>query len=270
MKYLKRTFESFKRPSRLKRMAARFFGKVVLITGGNSGIGRACARAFATEGAQVIITGRDRESLRRAASEVGNNTTAHCCDTRSVDQIAYLATQLKNAPGRIDVLFINAGVLSLGPIESVSEAQWHLVHDTNLKGAFFTVQAVLPLMPDGSAIVLTGSTAGSKGVPGAAIYAASKAGIRSLAYSLAGELLHRRIRVNVLSPGPTDTPIFQRVEGLTPNAISTVRREESECVPMKRLGTVEEVASAVLFLAGPEATFITATELFVDGGVRNL
>jgi len=251
-------------------MTPSFIGKVVVVVGGNSGIGLAAAKQFVSAGAQVIITGRDAEALRIAAEEIGRGTIAHQSDISDLTQIAALFARVTQTVGRIDVLFVNAGVLAVLPIESVTEAVWDWVQDTNLKGAFFTVQAALPLMPNGSSIVMTGSTAGSKGVPTASAYCASKAGLRGLVRSLAAELLDRGIRVNLVSPGPTDTPIFHRARGVPSEAVSELRQNEIESVPMKRLGTSDEVAAAVLFLASDAAAFVTGIDFPVDGGTVSL
>jgi NAD(P)-dependent dehydrogenase (short-subunit alcohol dehydrogenase family) len=242
----------------------------VLVIGGNSGIGLAAAKAFADEGAVVIVTGRDPDTLRKAVEEIGHGAVAHRTDIRDVPQIARLFAKLREDIGRVDVLFVNAGVLTLLPIEAVSEADWSLVQDTNLKGVFFSVQRALPLMPRGSAVVLTGSTAARKGIPSASVYAASKAGVRALGRSFAAELIERGIRVNVVSPGPTETPIFRRTEGLSEERLPALREKMLEAMPMKRMGRPEEVAAAVLFLASDAAAFVTGIEFLVAGGAASL
>lgn len=248
----------------------RFLGKVALVIGGNSGIGLATAQEFAREGAQVIITGRDAHTLQRAAREIELGTLSVRSDISSLAQISTLFSDLRQNVDCIDVLFINAGVLAMQPIEAVTEAVWDEVLDTNLKGVFFTVQAALPMMASGSSIVITGSTAGSKGVPTAAAYCASKAGVRGLVRSLAAELLDKGIRVNLVSPGPTDTPIFHRATGVELAAVPALRQSEIESVPMKRMGEAKEVAAAVLFLASTAAAFITGIDFPVDGGTVSL
>lgn len=247
----------------------RFLAKVVVVVGGNSGIGLASAKAFASEGAQVLITGRNVNTLQTAVEAIGHQASMYRADLRDLTQIAELFAFVRESFGHIDVLFISAGVLGLQPIESVTESAWDVIQDTNLKGVFFTIQAALPLMPSGSAIVLTGSTAGQLGIPTASVYCASKAGLRSLGRSLGAELVSRGIRVNVVSPGPTDTPIFHRAAGLPAEEVSALRQSEAESVPMKRMGTPTEVAEAILFLASDAATFITGIEFLVDGGTAS-
>jgi NAD(P)-dependent dehydrogenase (short-subunit alcohol dehydrogenase family) len=245
----------------------RFKDKIVLIVGGNSGIGLASAKAFAEEGAKVAVAGRDATSLASAETEIGHGAISLRADICELAQIDALLGAARRCFERIDVLFVNAGVLSMRPMEAVTEEEWDYVLGTNLKGVFFCVQKALPLMRTGSSIVLTGSTAARKAAPDALAYAASKAGLRSLGRSLAAGLIGKGIRVNVVSPGPIHTPIFDRVDGLSAEGASALRRELIEAMPMKRMGIPEEVASAVLFLASDAAIFITGIELLVDGGI---
>jgi len=244
----------------------RFQGKTVVVLGGNSGIGLAAARAFQAEGARVAITGRNKETLAQAAAASGmlavRSDMSSVADTRAA--IARIAEQL----GGIDVLFVNAGVGGFARVPEVTEEFWDSVHDVNLRGAFFAVQAALPHLRDGGNIVITGSISAIHALPGAAAYAAAKAGLRAVARILAAELLSRRIRVNVVSPGPTETEIFKR--GASPAEIEAVRAMLGGAVPMKRMGEPEEVARAVLFLASQEASFITGVDLYVDGGTLEL
>ena len=250
-------------------MTQRFLDKVAVVIGGNSGIGLESAKAFAREGAQVVITGRHPETLDAAIDEIGHGAVAYRSDVSDVSQIRSTFSDIRQRFTCIDVLFVNAGILTISTIESVTEADWDAVQNVNLKGAFFSMQAALALMPKGSSMVLTGSTAGCQGMPTASVYAASKAGLRSLGRSFAAELIGRGIRVNVVSPGPTDTPIFQRTGGLSSDAMQTLRQSEIDGVPMRRMGTPLEIASAVLFLASDAAAFCTGTELLVDGGAVN-
>jgi len=244
----------------------RFTGKTVVVLGGNSGIGLAAARAFQAEGARVAITGRNKETLAQAAAASGilavRSDMSSVADSRVA--IARIAEQL----GGIDVLFVNAGVGGFARVPEVTEEFWDSVHDVNLRGAFFAVQAALPHLRDGGNIVITGSIGATHALPGAAAYAAAKAGLRAVARILAAELLPRRIRVNVVSPGPTETEIFKR--GASPAEIEAVRAMLGGAVPMKRMGEPEEVARAVLFLASQEASFITGVDLYVDGGTLEL
>ncbi|HTY93139.1 MAG TPA: SDR family oxidoreductase [Steroidobacteraceae bacterium] len=247
-------------------MRERFSDRNVVVIGGNSGIGLAAARAFAQEGAKVIITGRQPETLRSAAQQIGHGAVAIRSDIGAVAQIGELFAQLAADPGHIDVLFVNAGVGAFQPIESVTEQSWDQIHDINLKGVFFTVQKALPLLRKGSSIVLTGSIGALKGIPTGSVYAASKAGLRALGRCFAAELVGKGIRVNVVSPGPTETPIIGRTAGLPPQAIPAIREQMIRNVPMHRMGTAEEVAAAVLFLASDESAFVTGIDFLVDGG----
>jgi NAD(P)-dependent dehydrogenase (short-subunit alcohol dehydrogenase family) len=243
----------------------RFAGKVVLVTGGSSGLGLAAARAFAEEGAEVIIVGRDQAAIDKAVAGIGPKASGHRADVSRVPEIAALMQAVKARHGRLDVLFANAGIARLAPISGVTEALWDEVMQINLKGVYFTVQQALPLMAKGAAIVLNASVAADIGAAEASVYAASKAGARSLGRSLAAELVGRGIRVNVVSPGPIDTPIFDKF-GIAADTVNDVKKSWADAIPMKRMGTAEEVARAVLFLASSEASYITGVELLVDGG----
>jgi NAD(P)-dependent dehydrogenase (short-subunit alcohol dehydrogenase family) len=244
----------------------RFSGKSVLILGGNSGIGLAAAKAFQAEGGRVAVTGRDQQTLAAVAAASGllavRFDISSVADSRAA--IGHLAGKL----GGIDVLFVNAGIAAFAAAAEVTEASWDTIHGIDLRGAFFALQAALPHLRDGGSIVLTGSVAGSRGFPGSVAYAAAKAGLRAVARVLAAELLPRRIRVNMVSPGPTETEIFKR--GASAAQVAAVRSHLLAAVPMQRMGEPEESASAVLFLASAEASFITGIELFVDGGCNAL
>ncbi|HEX3836940.1 MAG TPA: SDR family oxidoreductase [Steroidobacteraceae bacterium] len=250
-------------------MSDRFSAKNVVVIGGNSGIGLAAARAFAQEGAKVVITGRSPQTLQGAAEEIGHGAVAIRSDIGDVAQISALFAQLSAQLGHIDVLFVNAGIGAFQPIEKVTERDWDSLHDINLKGVFFTVQQALPLLRTGAAIVLTGSIGALKGIPTGSVYAASKAGLRALGRSFAAELVGKGIRVNVVSPGPTDTPIIGRTGGLPPQAIPAIREQMIRNTPMHRMGMPEEVAAAVLFLASAEAAFVTGIDFLVDGGAAS-
>ncbi|MGC2329906.1 MAG: SDR family oxidoreductase, partial [Candidatus Acidiferrales bacterium] len=234
-------------------MNPRFTGKVVVIIGGNSGIGLASAKAFAAEGAQVVLTGRNARTLRNAAEEIGPAALAMQSDIADLQQIGSLMNEVQRRHGRIDVLFVNAGIGGFIPIDKVTERDWEEIIGVNLKGVFFTVQKALPMMQTGSSIVITSSIGGRMGIPTNSVYAASKAGVRALGRNFAAELVGRGIRVNVVSPGCIETPIINRTPGLPPEAIPALREEMIENTPMHRLGDPEEVARAALFLASDEA-----------------
>lgn len=244
---------------------ARFTGKVVLVTGGSSGLGLAAARAFADEGAEVTIAGRDQAGIDRAVAVIGAKATGHRADVSRVQDIKQLMHAVQKQHGRLDVLFANAGIARLAPIGDVTEALWDEVMSINARGLYFTVQQALPLMGEGASIVLNASVAADIGAAGASIYAASKAAVRSLGRSFGAELVDRGIRVNVVSPGPIDTPIFDKF-GIAAETVNDVKKSWADAIPMKRMGSPEEVARAVLFLASSEASYITGVELLVDGG----
>jgi NAD(P)-dependent dehydrogenase (short-subunit alcohol dehydrogenase family) len=244
----------------------RFTGKRVFVLGGTNGIGLAAARAFRDEGARVAVTGRDDAALARAVADDGflalRSDMGRIADSRAA--VARVAADW----GGIDVLFVNAGVGGFAPVPEVTEEFWDSVHDVNLRGAFFAIQAALPTLADGGNIVITGSIGAVLAVPGNLVYAAAKAGLRAAARILAVELLPRRIRVNVVSPGPTETEIFKR--GADAAQIEQMRTILRNAVPMKRMGEAAEIARAVLFLASEEASFITGVDLNVDGGCVEL
>ena len=246
-----------------------FEGKVAVITGGNSGIGLATAKKFGAQGAKVAIFGRDRKTLEQAAREIGPDTLALQADVTDLPSLDGFFRQVKSRFGNIDALFINAGVAKFAPINEVTVQQYDELLDTNLKGSYFAVQKALPLLNQGASIVLTTTAAATLGLPGASVYAASKAALRSLARTLSAELLPRNIRVNAIAPGPIETPIFGRL-GLAPQAVDELAKVILGRVPAKRLGRPEEIADAVLFLASPASNYIVGVELNVDGGMSQL
>lgn len=247
----------------------RFKDKVVLIVGGNSGIGLAAATRFAAEGAAVIITGRDPVTLEKAAATIPG-ALALRCDIADPETLNDTIKTIRVRYGRIDVLFVNAGIGTFARVREVTAELWDQMHSINLRGCFFAVQKALPLMGKGGAIVLTGSIGGVIGLPGNAIYAAAKAGLRAVSRILATELVAEGIRVNMVSPGPTETPIINRNVGMSADAVDGLRQQMIAAVPMKRMGEPEEVANAVVFLASSEASFITGVDLYVDGGCVEL
>jgi NAD(P)-dependent dehydrogenase (short-subunit alcohol dehydrogenase family) len=240
-------------------------GKIALVTGGNSGIGLATAKQFADEGAYVFITGRRASELAAAAKAIGRNVTGIQGDVAKLDDLDRLFAQVKDAKGRLDVVFANAGFAKYAPLGSISEELYDTTFDINVKGVLFTVQKALPLLPDGSAIVLNASIVASKGLAANSVYSATKAAIRSFARTWTTDLKARRIRVNAVSPGSTDTPGLSDLLASSP--VGEERRKMiSNAVPLGRLGTPDEIAKAVVFLASDDASYITGTELFVDGG----
>lgn len=247
------------------RPTPRFADKVVLIIGGNSGIGRASAEAFAREGAKVIITGRDSKTLTETAASA-RAVMAVQADVTDIEATRRLMRRIGDTYGRIDVLFVNAGTGAFVPMEQVTEDFFDEIVAVNLKGPYFVVQQALPLLRAGAAVILTSSIGHCKGIHGNSVYAASKAGLRALARNFGAELVSRGIRVNCFSPGPIDTPLIHR-GGLSGEQVEAMKSHIREQVPMKRFGSAAEAADAVLFLASSEASFITGIDLLVDGGV---
>lgn len=250
-------------------MSHTFAGKVALVTGGNSGIGLATALAFAKEGARVVLTGRDQTTLDKAAAQVGMNVIAVRSDAGNIADGIKLAAMLQQQGVMLDAVFVNAGVAKLAPFEAVGEEMWDATFNTNLKGPYFLIKALLPLLNPGAAIVLNGSINAHIGMPNTSVYAASKAAMISLAKTLSSELLSKGIRVNVVSPGPVTTPIYSRL-GLPAEQLSEVASSIQAQIPLKRFGTPEEIASAVLYLASAESAYIVGTELVADGGMSQL
>jgi NAD(P)-dependent dehydrogenase (short-subunit alcohol dehydrogenase family) len=242
-----------------------FSGKVALVTGGNSGIGLATAKRFASEGAYVFITGRRPKELDAAVKEIGKNVTAVQGDVSNLADLDRLFAQIKKEKGKIDIVFANAGVAKYAPLGKITEELYHSIFDINVKGLLFTVQMALPLLRDGGSIILNASIVGSKGLASNSVYSATKAAVRSFARTWTTDLKDRRIRVNAVSPGPIDTPGLREL--LASSEVGKQRKEMiSAGVPLGRLGTPHEIAKAVVFLASDDASYITGIELFVDGG----
>ncbi len=240
-------------------------GKVALVTGGNSGIGLATAKQFVAEGAYVFITGRRKLELDAAVTEIGNNVTGVRGDVSNLDDLDRLFAQIKREKGKLDIVFANAGVARYAPLGKITEELYDSIFNINVKGLLFTVQKALPLMPDGASIILNASIVASKGLSSNSVYSATKAGVRSFARTWTTDLKYRRIRVNAVSPGSIDTP------GLSDLLASSETGQQrlqmlSNTVPLGRLGTSDEIAKAVVFLASDDSSYITGTELFVDGG----
>jgi NAD(P)-dependent dehydrogenase (short-subunit alcohol dehydrogenase family) len=242
--------------------------KVALITGGNSGIGLATAKLFKAEGAHVIITGRNAETLASAQSVLGEATIVVQADVGNLADLDRLFATIEQRHGRLDVIFANAGIASPYPLAQITEAQFDNLFNINTKGAFFTVQKALRLLRPGASVILNASIAQYTGVPGLSAYGASKAAVRALARLFAAELAAREIRVNVVTPGPIATPIWNRAApgSLDPN----IEAQLIARVPLGRMGQPEEIAQAVLFLASPASSFTTGAEILVDGGVVDL
>jgi NAD(P)-dependent dehydrogenase (short-subunit alcohol dehydrogenase family) len=246
----------------------RFRDKVVLVIGGNSGIGLAAAEGFAEEGARLVITGRDPATLADAAGELG--AIAIRCDVADISTIDACMADIRRKFGRIDVLFVNAGIGAFAPVRDVTVELWDEINAVNARGCFFAVQKALPLMGRGGSVVITGSIGAVMPIPGNAIYAASKAALRAVARILGVELLADGIRVNMVSPGPTETPLINRNIGMSEAEVQALRETMISNIPMHRMGEPEEVARAVLFLASDEASFINGVDLCVDGGCVEL
>lgn len=246
----------------------KYEGKTAIVTGGTTGIGFATAKILVAEGAKVIATGRDPGAIEAAQKELGPRAIVLRSDTSKLADIDALAAGAKDTLGGVDLVFVNAGVAKFLPFEQSNEAFWDEQHSINAKGAFFTIQKLAPLVREGGSFVLNTSVVDEKGMAGTSVYAASKAALRSLARTLATELLPKGIRVNAVSPGPIVTPIAGKM-GLPPEAQVELAKNLREGNPMKRMGQPEEVARAALFLAF-EATFTTGAELPVDGGLTQL
>jgi NAD(P)-dependent dehydrogenase (short-subunit alcohol dehydrogenase family) len=250
-------------------MSGRLEGKIAVITGGNSGIGLATAKRFAAEGAHVFITGRRHAELDEAVKQIGDNTTAVQGDVASLADLDKLYTIVKEKVGRVDVVFANAGTAELAPLGEITEEQFDRIFAINVKGLLFTVQKALPLMNDGGSIILNASIVASKGNAASSVYSATKAAVRSFARTWTTDLKERKIRVNALSPGPINTPAYERLAESGPAGRQLLESIVSR-VPMGRFGTPDEIAKAAVFLASDDSTFVTGAELFVDGGTAQV
>ncbi len=254
--------------------SGRLAGKVALITGGNSGIGLATAEEFLRAGARVAITGRDANTLQSAAAQLGplaapDHLVALRADVTVAKELDHVMSEVRRRFGRLDVLFVNAGIGQFAPIAEATEEHFDRIFDTNVKGAYFTIQKALPLLSRGASIILNGSINGLIGMAGTSVYAGSKAALRSFARTLSADLVDRGIRVNVISPGPVSTPIFGRL-GLSREALEATRASVQQQVPIKRFADPREIAHAAVFLASDESTFFLGAELVADGGMSQL
>lgn len=247
----------------------RLQDRVALVTGGTSGIGLAAARVFAAEGAQVIVTGRSREALEDTVASLGAGTVGVAGDVADPEHHARVAREIERRFGHLDVYLANAGINTITPSSGVSEAEYDRQFAVNTRGVFFGVQRVAPLIRDGGAIILTGSLASEKVLEGHAVYAGSKAALGAFARSWAVEFAPRRIRVNVLSPGPTDTAILGKL-GVAPEERGAFERALADAIPLGRMARAEEIGRAALFLAAEASSFVTGINLRVDGGMALL
>jgi NAD(P)-dependent dehydrogenase (short-subunit alcohol dehydrogenase family) len=244
-------------------------GKVALITGGNGGIGLATAKQFVNEGAYVFITGRREAELARAVKEIAKNVTGVQGDVANLEDLDRLFAQIKREKGKLDIVFANAGVAKYAAFGTITEELYDSIFDINVKGLLFTVQKALPLLPDGASIILNASIVASKGFSANSVYSATKAAVRSFARTWTTDLKDRRIRVNAVNPGSTDTPGLSDL--LASSEVGEQRKATfSNSVPLGRFGTPDEIAKAVVFLASDDASYITGIELFVDGGIAQV
>jgi len=250
-------------------MSGKLNNKIAVITGGSAGIGLATAKLFAAEGAKVIITGRNADTLKKATGEIGAGAIAIQADSSKLAELDHLYKLVGEKYGKIDVLVANAAVYVLAPLTDFTEEMFDKQSDVNFKGTFFTVQKAVNYLNDGASVILLSSIANAKGVPNHASYSATKAAIRSLGRSFSVELMDRKIRVNVLTPGPVDTDVFDQVTSSKEEA-NAFKENMAQFTPIKRVGKPEEIASAALFLASDDSTFMIGSELLIDGGVKSL
>jgi NAD(P)-dependent dehydrogenase (short-subunit alcohol dehydrogenase family) len=248
-----------------EKATGKLEGKIALVTGGTSGIGFATAKRFVNEGAHVFITGRRDKELSAAVKDIGRNVTGVQGDVSKLGELDRLFDQIKREKGILDIVFANAGTAKYAPVGEITEDFFDSIFDINVKGLLFTVQKALPLLPDGASIVLCASIVASKGLASNSVYSATKAAVRSFARTWTTDLKSRRIRVNAVSPGSIDTPGLSELFGSSETGQQRLKMI-SNVVPLGRLGTSDEIAKAVVFLASDDASYVTGAELFVDGG----
>jgi len=250
-------------------MTLKLEGKIALVTGGTSGIGLATAQRFVAEGAHVFITGRRKAELDAAVKAIGRNVTGVLGDVSKLDDLDRLYAAIKQEKGRLDVLFANAGGGSLLPLGQITEEHFDSIFNTNVRGLLFTVQKALPLMPKGASIVLNASITSIKGNPAFSVYSATKAAVRSFARSWTVDLKDKGIRVNAVSPGVVPTPAYDLL-GLDKEQVQAFVESQAQGIPLGRVGTPDEIAKAVVFLASDEAAYTVGSELMIDGGMGTL
>lgn len=248
---------------------ARLSGKLAVITGGTTGIGLATAQQFVAEGAKVLVTGRNPQTLAEARKALGDSVEVFASDTANLADTDKLAAHVAKQFGKIDILFVNAGVALFAPPEAVDEAFFDNQFNINVKGAYFTILKLLPVLNDGASIILNSSVVQAKGMGSTGVYAATKAALRSFGRTLATDLAPRGIRVNTVSPGPIETPIYTKL-GIPAEAVDALATNMRSTVALKRFGKAEEVAKTVAFLASSDASYITGEEIAVDGGLMRL
>jgi NAD(P)-dependent dehydrogenase (short-subunit alcohol dehydrogenase family) len=252
------------------RMEQRFANKTILITGGNSGMGFSTAKRIVQEGGRVIITGRDAETLKKSQQELGEKAFSIQVEISDVSQLEQMAKTIAQKYGKIDGVFANAGIAKALPPEEVTEKIFDELFNVNVKGVYFTLQKTIPLLSVGSAVVVNSSVAASRGGPRTSVYGATKAAVRSMARTFSSSTLPLGIRVNAVSPGPIETPIWSRPGAFPKETVDATKKALAETNPMKRYGTPEEMAGAVAFLLSSESSYIAGTELMVDGGLNQL
>ncbi|CAF3721913.1 unnamed protein product [Adineta steineri] len=246
-------------------------GKIALITGGSEGIGLATAVQFVIEGAYVFITGRRQEALDAAVKKIGGKkVTAIQADSSKLDQIDNVINIIEKQKGKLDIVFANAGVATTSPLDLITEEHYNFIFDLNVKGVLFTVQKALRILSNGGSIIINGSGVSIKGFPAHSVYSASKAAVRSFARCWSVDLKDRKIRVNVVSPGLTKTPLALQVSGGSEEAWQSRAKIYSDIVPLSRVGQPDEIAKPVVFLASDDSLYITGIELFVDGGQSSI